>query len=151
MRFRLFYVVSTVQLRRFVQCQYGTGLFDSGDRSGRDDACSELSVVVAQNRCAWAADARMMSLCAPICAVQAVQKLPEKVNVAMESLDLKPEQQASTTESESELDSISSEEPSKGSSSRAFEGWSGPLPVERTFIQFSTHAEGARRRCRSVF
>ena len=25
------------------------------------------------------ADARMMSLCAPICAVQAVQKLPEKV------------------------------------------------------------------------
>lgn len=85
-------------------------------------------------------------LSGPICAVQSVHAVKEKVQVATESVDLKVEQQVSTTEEDSELSSLSSEEPK---THRTFEGWPTPLPVERTFIQFSTRAYIPRRRSRS--
>lgn len=85
-------------------------------------------------------------LSGPICAVQSVHAVKEKVQVATESVDLKVDQQASTTEEDPELSSLSSEELK---SHRVFEGWPTPLPVERTFIQFSTRAYIPRRRSRS--
>lgn len=85
-------------------------------------------------------------LSGPICAVQSVHAVKEKVQVATESVDLQVEQQVSTTEEDSELSSLSSEELK---THRVFEGWPTPLPVERTFIQFSTRAYIPRRRSRS--
>jgi len=85
-------------------------------------------------------------LSGPICAVQSVHAVKEKVQVATESMDLQVEQQVSTTEEDSELSSLSSEELK---THRVFEGWPTPLPVERTFIQFSTRAYIPRRRSRS--
>jgi len=87
-----------------------------------------------------------MQLNGPICAVQSVRQVSEEVKVTTESVDLKQDQQASTTEDDTEVSSLSSEEPK----SRSFEGWPTPLPVERTFIQFSTRAYIARRRSRSM-
>ncbi|CAJ1342512.1 unnamed protein product [Effrenium voratum] len=80
----------------------------------------------------------------PICAVQSVRPVREQVKVEEQVLDLLPGSQAQVpetsteaTEAASELQSVSSED--------SRELWSLPLPVERTFIQFTTRAHVPRR------
>ncbi|CAE7711392.1 unnamed protein product, partial [Symbiodinium pilosum] len=90
-----------------------------------------------------------------VCAVQDVRKLHEKVQIEEEAVNAfsaaSTEQKGSTNDDDNdELSSLtSSEEPFQRALS-ALPCPEQPLPVERTFIQFSNKAFIHRRRSRSV-
>lgn len=88
-----------------------------------------------------------------VCAVQDVRKLHEQVQIEEESVKVSTadstEQKATESDDNDELSSLSSEESFRRALS-ALPELAEPLPVERTFIQFSTRAFIHRRRSRSV-